>query len=329
MMKKMLETDPTIEYSFSNYNAYEKKYSGQDLNGKRLLIYRPRSIGDQLITTALVAFLKDRFPKCVIDYYCDPYVVPLWDGIPIFISPTPICFDGAKRSDYTLFLEGLYENDKEPDQDDCYTTMFRYAGFPSVDSKWKRPYLRFRPDELKRPANAPEKYILVQWEASAIYRSYPPRELAGLCARLAKHTTVVIVGQYPYPYVHGPNIIDLRQKTPGFRSLVPWVANASAVLCPDSSIGHLAACFPSVPTVSLWGSYDPRVRVAHYPNHIPLFAEKVCRFAPCFHGLVSEPPRGGCATATNDDPQSWVCGQIAAITPDMIVNTLLTAVNKC
>lgn len=329
LFSKMRDKDPTIEARVSVYNAYEKRYCGQDLNGKRLLIYRPKSIGDQLITTALVAFLKDRFPRCVIDYYCEPGVMDLWAGIPIHVSPTPIVFDAAVSYDYTLFLEGLYENDVEPDQDDCYTTMFRYAGFPEVDPKWKRPFMVFDPSELERPVKAPQMpYILVQWDASAIYRSYPPNMLARLCAQLADRYPVVIVGTFPYPYVHHPNVIDLRTKTRGFRGIIPWVKNAGAILCPDSSVGHLAACFPEVPTVSLWGSYDPKDRVRHYSNHIPLVAEKVCQFAPCRIGLVKEPPRNLCSRAANDEPQNWVCNQIKAIDPNLILSTLISSIRK-
>lgn len=324
LFNRMRDKDPTIEARVSIYNAFEKRYCGQDLNGKRLLIYRPKSIGDQLITTALVAYLKDRFPKCVIDYYCEPSVVDLWNGIPVHVSPTPIVFDSARLYDYTLFLEGLYENNLEPDQDDCYTTMFRYSGFDRVDPKWKKPHLVFREEELKRPGNAPEgPYILVQWESSAVYRSYPPNELARLCASLADHHPVVIVGQFPYPYVHHKNVLDLRMKTKRFRDLVPWVKNAGVILCPDSSVGHLAACFPDVKCVSLWGSYDPNDRVKYYPNHVPLMMDKICPHSPCRVGLVKAPPRQLCAKAPNDVPQNWTCCQIRAIPPELIQKTLL------
>lgn len=328
LFNRMREKDPTIEARVSVYNAYEKRYCGQDLNGKRLLIYRPKSIGDQLITTALVRYLKERFPSCVIDYYCEPQVTEMWDGLPIHVSPTPMVFDAAKQYDYTLFLEGLYENDVEPDQDNCYTTMFRYAGFPEVDPKWKVPWLVPTEEELKRPEKPEAPYILVQWEASAVYRSYPPNVLAKLCADLAETHPVVIVGTYPVPYVHHSNVLDLRMRTRKFRELIPWVANAGVILCPDSSVGHLAACFPEVPTISLWGSYHPYDRVRYYRNHLPLMAEKVCPFSPCRIGLVKEPPRNLCERSPNDVKQNWVCNQIKAISPELIKSTLFNYIRK-
>lgn len=329
LFNRMREKDPSIQARASIYNAFEKRYCGQDLQGKRLLLYRPKSIGDQMITSALVAFLKDRFPRCVIDYYLEPNVLELWDGVGIHLSPTPIVFDAAKSYDYTLFLEGLYENNVEPDQDDCYTTMFRYAGFPDVDPKWKRPFLVFAEHELKRAANAPgTPYILVQWEASAVYRSYPPRQLAKLCANLAEHHPVVIVGNFPYPYVHHSNVTDLRMKTRRFREIIPWVKNAGIVLCPDSSVGHLAACFPEVPVVSLWGSYHPNDRVKWYSNHIPLMMNGICPFSPCRYGLVQEPPRACCERSKGDEPQNWVCNSLKAIPEELITKTLLENIRK-
>lgn len=328
LLNKMRDKDNTIEARVSVYNAYEKRYCGQDLNGKRLLLYRPKSIGDQMITTALVAFLKHHFPRCVIDCYLEPQVVELWNGIKVHLSPTPVVFDSAKSYDYTLFLEGLYENDVEPDQDDCYTTMFRYAGFNNVDPRWKRPYMVFEDHELVRPDSHPEPYILVQWDASAVYRSYPPNMLAKLCHDLADHHPVVIVGNFPYPYVHHQNVTDLRGKTRRFREIIPWVKNAGIVLCPDSSVGHLAACFPEVPTVSLWGSYSPNDRVRHYSNHIPVTAPQVCPFSPCRFGLQKEPPRHCCERAVNDEPQNWVCNQIKAIEPSVIGQLLLQNIRK-
>jgi len=330
MLNRMREKDNSIEARVSVYNAWERKYAGQDLSGKRLLMYRPKSIGDQLITSALVKYLKTLFPTCVIDYYLDPHVTELWNGIPINLSPTPITLDACQNCDYTLFLEGLYENNLEPDQDDCYTTTFRYAGFFDVPAEHKKPWMVFTEEELKRPAKAPETpYILVQWEASAIYRSYPPRELARLCAELAETYHVVLVGNNPYQYVHHKNVTDLRNRTKKFREIIPWVANAGIVLCPDSSVGHLAACFPEVPVVSLWGSYSPEDRVKWYPNHIPIVgAKEACRFAPCRHGLHREPPRNLCERSPIDNPNAWVCNTLKSIPAEFIKETLFNHIRK-
>lgn len=76
-------------------------------------------------------------------------------------------------------------------------------------------------------------------------------------------------------------VVNLLNRVKSFRMHVPLIERASLLICPDSSFGHLAACFPHVPVISLWGVFHPDNRVKYYGNHYPLHNFDVCRWAPC------------------------------------------------
>jgi ADP-heptose:LPS heptosyltransferase len=302
------------------------------------------------MVTGVVAYLLHRWPRARIDIYCSPHVMSLWAGLPVRVLPAPLVFDAAKTYDFHLFYDQMLEQNGEPDQECAYDDLFGYAGLADVTDSWKRPRVELLDEDFAELASFrwPAQWAVVQLQASNPNRTYPPDQLARFCVRYLQRypqDEIVLVGEdkpvglmlmfenafeaeLDLADIHGKDRTDyyLRMRKlvgllKSFRSLVPLVARARLVVGPDSSLGHLAAAFPKVPVISLWGLFDPDDRVKYYRNHTPLFFPLVCPHAPCRNHQFKL-PQEQCREALNATPgeQPW-CNALRHIDPETILRT--------
>lgn len=335
-------------HSMSIWNSYHRPFAGQELNGKRLAIYRHAAYGDQLMVTGIAAYIAHRWPKAQIDVYCAPNVIDLWGGLAVRAIKAPLTFDAARAYDFHLFYDQMLEENREWDQGCAYDDLFAFAGLTDVPPFWKRPHAIVLKEDFAELSNfsLPGPIAVVQLQATNPNRTYPPAQLARFCHLfLAKHRdwSIALVGldqptgillqfenaweeELSLAHLHGRHraefavriwkLVGVLQR---FRSLVPLVSRAGLVICPDSSIGHLAAAFPAVPVISLWGIFSPDDRVKYYENHRALYFPNACPHAPC-RNHEFKLPQEKCREAINATPgeQVW-CNALRAITPEAIL----------
>jgi ADP-heptose:LPS heptosyltransferase len=332
---QLLAGAPRTEWRWSSFNSYERRYGGQDLNGKKLVIYRHSAFGDQLIASSLPFYLKSRFPKSLIHFYCHPSVMPLWNGdvnVEGSALPLPIQFDAMKLYDYQLFFEGMLEGNSEMDQSNCYDDMFAYSGLMDVPDEFKRPHIQFSPEDyrlynevMSSKSRISGPYLLYHLSPANPNRCYPFAQALKLfdlfLTRYPKYT-VVVVGQGKdatgKKFVELPKrerVLNLVDAMDDFRQMIPFVRHASVVVCPDSAVLHLSACFPDVPVISLWGLFHPNDRAKYYKNNRGLFLPAACKHAPC-HDHNFFLPEGKCKDA---GPKTGYCHAIEAISPELVM----------
>lgn len=339
-LDELINQSPSTQFRWSSLNSYERRYSGQDLNGKRVVVYRHNACGDQLIASAVPRYLKTLFPDATVHMYCHANVLPLWLGnefVEGCAIPLPIQFEILSAYDYHIFFEGMLESNSEPDQHNCYDDMFNFIGFWNVPQQFKRPYIKPMPDDYIRfielGFHPEDKFILIHLCPNNLNRAYPPGEteevVQQLCIEFDKSWKIVLVGTNLSPEFKSmvnevttggwrERVVSLVDQTKSFRDLIPFVEFASAIICPDSSIMHLAACFPDTPVVSLWGLFHPNDRMLYYPNNTPL--RGTCPHSPCrdhnFH-LPTEQCKD--AWKLPKEQIKW-CHALASIQPETIVN---------
>lgn len=310
----LLSKHPDANYTLSSFNSYERRYSGQHLKrGESLLVYRHGAYGDTLMTTAVMEAIRRRCPEAHIDLYCRPEGAEMWYGVAkVRVWPGYPPFDSARRYTYHLLYENMLENNSEDDQGCAVDDMLQFAGIDpaSVPDEEKLPVVVEKDEDVYSPNPQVRvgqkgwgKYIVVQREASNPNRTWPHTGKLLDLLRKELPDYVVFESKPKDPW------------TPRFRNLIPVVREASLVICPDSSIGHLAAAFPHVPVISLWGLFNPNDRIKYYRNHHPLFVPDVCPHAPCRSHLFTLPAK--CKDAPGFDGKS--CAALAAITPEMVV----------
>lgn len=308
-MEQSLLTEYGLQasYRLSHFNSYERRYHGQHLStADTLCIYRHGAIGDTLMTIALVAELHRRCPDARIVVYTRPGNVDLWHGLGVTVVGGFPIFEDIRSASH-LFYENMLENDSEPDQGCSIDNLFQFAGIDpaTVADERKVPVVVERKDDEYDWQNYPPqdcKYVVLHANASNPNRTYPHVErLVEILER--EGMDVYCIG-------------DGCRAFPKFRNTIPLVKHAALVICPDSSIGHLAAAFPSVPVISLWGLFHPNDRIRYYRNHHPLTGFSACPHAPCrSHEFIL--PKRRCKDAPTFDGKS--CAVLASITPEMIV----------
>jgi ADP-heptose:LPS heptosyltransferase len=311
-------SDIYTDFTVSAFNSYERRYDGSDANGKNIAVYRHNAFGDSLIATALPRYIRTLYPDAKVYFYCHPDMFDMHLGNQ-FIEhnmaiPIPIPFEACRFfHHWHVFYEGMLENNSEPDQNNCYDDMFGFCGFRDVPPHFKRPYIFIRPSDYASVRNWETdekikldlggKYIVYQLMPANENRSYPvlySRMFWQLFNENFSDYRIYVVGLDEHGRRAGifrdlPKTVNMLHKAPSFRHLIPLLENAKLVICPDSSIGHLAACFPHVPVISLWGEFHPDDRVKYYGNHYPIFHGKdACRLAPC-HCHEFEMNIGKCA----------------------------------
>ena len=335
----VMKKGPGTDLHWSSFNSFERRYGGQDLSGKKLLVYRHNAFGDQLMISALPRYIKSLYPDSIIHVYCVPSMLPLWLGnsyVGYTAIPIPIPFDLHDMYDYHLMFEGMLENNSERDQSCSYDDMFAYAGLSSVSDRWKRPYVAELPEDYvqfnkyREDGRIADNFVIYHAAPANMNRAYPPKKGAEVCRILAEEMGQVIVlgldkeDSYRYQFT-GDGVLNLINEVPSFRSIIPFIKESRCVICPDSAIMHLAACFEEVPVVSLWGVFHPNDRAKYYNNNTPLDAFDWCAKAPCRdHNFYL--PEDNCKKSIDWDKH--YCSALSHIPIKIIVNTVLSKLKK-
>jgi hypothetical protein len=124
-----------ISFRQSSFNSFLRPYGGADLNGKRLAVFRHSAFGDQLMTTSVVGYLKNKYPRASIDVYCAPNVLNIWDGLPVAAIAAPMRFETLVGYDWHLLFDQMLEENREPDQACAYDDLFALRR-PARRAKW-------------------------------------------------------------------------------------------------------------------------------------------------------------------------------------------------
>lgn len=338
----------------SGLGHYTRRYGGQDLAGKHLLVWRGHGVGDQLIVAGLLRILKLRYPTARIDFLAHPRITQiLWSGadtldpedsdpIPFTPVPEPMSFDQWKTYDYHWILDDMCESDLEPDQPCTWDGMLTSAGIDPADvpACMKRPYcLVTDTDRLDAAAwlracgiDLDTPLILWQLAASTEIRSYhpePTRQALRLIASRHPEAVIILIGNHLQQAQYEPLAVvpTLWENFSGrLRTTFALAEQAAVCVAPDSMLNHVAEAL-GTPAVGLWSSFHPRDRVQHYASHHPLYQPASCGHGPCrIHECGDQPP--GCPVAMRDPlahPWGRYCRGLAEIAPERIAD----AVDHC
>ena len=116
---------------------------------------------------------------------------------------------------------------------------------------------------LPKPwSQASPGYVLFCDRASTALRSVPSAHAAAMVDRIWQRYGLPVLGFHPIAH---PRYHDVSCHSPDLDHFMAWVRQARAVVGIDSSAIHLAAGF-DVPTLAIFASIDPALRVRDYPH---------------------------------------------------------------
>jgi len=333
---------------------------GQNLDNKKIAIWRTGGYGDLLFITPIVEYLKRRYPTCKVSVATSERFRDVWKNNPNIDQFTssfslPIRLSFVEKHDYVGIFEGTIENFKGEGQY-CALDAFAFnLGIFDMPLELKRPRYYLKSSEINVAKNKvrsasglniyKEPYICFQWKSSSRLRDYPYEKLIAVMYKLQQITgyKIVILTHPNYR-----NLIDheiamaeehmLEADKPldyinlagitSYRESAGVLALSSGLVGIDSSLAHLAAAL-GVPSVTIYGPFKAEWRTLYNRNNISLQKQNLCPNAPCaYHtppGVQDGLPYHLC-TNHNELPQyskDKFCRVMNGVTVDEVVDSFM------
>lgn len=330
--------------------------AGAFLPGAKVLIERcrERGIGDLLFMTGPLSYIQHvTGGTAMLDFYTLAERGHILANHPALRFKTalagPVHYDDFPLYDYHWFVDTATEHQEEADQLNVYDALFAELGFDPKDipAEYKRPSLHLvdvdnknldqffyfihceRQIDLRRTP-----YYVVCPFANSSLRCLPYGTWLQIIAELAQRAHVVVLGSLDQrlpvtdttvgEFVAALNTLGSRVVNAlgwvSVRTMASVISKSRAVVCLDSGPLYVAQAL-RVPAVSVWGAYDPRVRIGYDATYMELavWERAACRFSPCFaySGFPASKCPGGAdqsmCQVLQDTPTDAVMSKIAAL----------------
>jgi len=277
-------------------NIY-KPYRGQELEDKRLLIFRTGGIGDLLFIQPNLIYLKEKYPSCEISFACGPQyqsMVENWDCVDEVLD-LPFTLKSLREANYHALFEGVIERCKLAEKINAYNLFTEWLGLNLPDElllpkqRAKEDKVTYCLDKLSEWNVEPEDFILMQLRASSPIRTPSPRFWIDMIDSLTDRSHKIVLTDSPRQAEYVDNFMQLlknQDKVFNFcqfsKSLdysIALTQLAKGVIATDSALNHIAASL-SVPCYGIYGPFPGHIRLKTYPKARWVDAKRHC--APCY-----------------------------------------------
>jgi len=284
------------KYPFRNYF---KRYHGQNLNGKKLLIWRTGGIGDLIFIQPLLKRLKSLYPTCKITFCTanrnTPILKTFPKGLVDYIGSLPFSLDILKNHDYHLTFEGAIERCQESHTLDCYKIFQKMAGV-DFDVEDYIPELIPNNDIIEEyKGKIPEKVVMIQPRASSIIRTLSFKKLIELATKVSEAGFVAGIQDsfensnnlqgFIDKNLSNVNVFNLANLS---KTISHGVVNAYycvGSISTDSAFTHINAAL-NKPVVGLYGPFKGELRMKYYKTgdwvNLSDSGWNECKRCPCF-----------------------------------------------
>ena len=226
------------------------------------------TLGDSIIGMNALAWLKTQHPGLRIHLYRTPHAPPFVERLyqlarhivePVTYLPQPL---RALPEDVVDLSDFLYWPmfARQPMVDFFIRGLGIALETVPASAKANRWLSRVSVPSVPRPW-ADSSYILFCDRASTPLRTVPPEHAAAMVDRIWQRYGIPVLGFHPMSH---PRYHDVSRQSRNLDEFTAWVKGASAVIGTDSSAIHIAAGF-EIPTLAVFVSIDPALRVRDYP----------------------------------------------------------------
>jgi len=287
-------------------NMY-KPYSGQEVEGKTILVFRTGGIGDLLFIQPNLNYLKSKY-DCFIKFACGPQyqsMVETWDCVDEVLD-LPFETQHLHKSDYHMLFEGVIERCRQAETVNAYNLFSTWLGLNLPDSLLipkQEPKIEMIDEcmEILEGWNlSNESFILTQLRASSPIRTPRPQFWLNVIDELTDKGHNIVLTDNPRQSEAVAEFISLTKnpdKVFNFcehsKSLDYSIAVtkfAKMTLTTDSAFSHIAASL-NVPCFGVFGPFPGYIRLKTYPRSYWVDAQKEC--APCFIHSQEACPKAG------------------------------------
>jgi len=302
--------NPSEKMFVDNY----RRYSGEDLTGKTLLVWREGGIGDLLFIRPILAHLKSLYDCKIVFATRKQYweMLKLWDCIDKLVQ-VPFPATEMYEADYHLTFMGVIEKIKEAETTDVHDLFSRYAGLDPDNIEWTVPMPTA--SRNKWFLTAPKNYAVVQGSSSSPVRTPRIKSTVTAINAITEKGLFAVIADSQHKarqaddiisMVDSPDmVINFARFTETIQDAVKLISSAQLVVAPDSSMVHIAA-MQGVPCVGIYGPFSADSRTQRYPlcetiepeasdccseggKHCFLHSHKGCEyFEQCWQNLDNE-----------------------------------------
>jgi len=265
----------------------------------RIVVVATGGLGDSLWIMPFVRELRRLWPRSAILVVTETRNKPAWINFPYInglISDAYYSMESAMtKSDEAYCFGGVATVYKQYMRKDPVEAVFDMAEIPAPkDHRLMRPHLVITIDEGKK-AEAflkehgieikRDKIICIGAESSTNNRNWPieymietSRQLAGSgykviwLGKTPELAEKVLKAEYKVPGVL--NLID----DTGLRQAMSIIALSDLYIGPNSALMVIAAAL-EIPTIGLFGSFNPKIRCKFYTKFLPIWGRAKC--SPC------------------------------------------------
>lgn len=298
---------------YRNVNAYE----GQPLKDHSLLILWLAGMGDTISFAPALLSLQQQYPQARIDLLTIPVLYEILQsaGFTGTMVPYPAPTKVAEAYDYFLPLEEL-GRDPAHLRLDSIDFAAKLLGQPSGLAAPTFSIDAAAREKMKLPP-APLIRAGLQIKGLSPLRTYPSDLLAQVLRGLVHGGYEVHLlgaeGDCAAPSAP-PRLYNDCGKTTTFSETAALVEQMQVMICPDSYLLHLAGAL-QIPTVAIFSTIAPRLRVSRYPSVTALAPDLPC--APCSVVQDDRCPIG--------HPEC-VALRSASVSPEVILKTVQTLI---
>lgn len=281
-----------------------KRYKGQDLKKKKLLVIRTGGLGDIMFSQPVIKYLKEKNPNAFIVYACAPrysLIFKSWPkGLVDQAISSPFSTKLFNEMDYHLPYEGSIERNFESHEVNAYDIYSEMAGLniDHTDPKYK---IELIPDEESlrkvKPYLPKEKFIVIQVRGTSPHRMMTTAKWVSILQKLEKeidHKFIFIdtpensglydrlVSEYD---LDKDRYINLSSISKDINYAIAVISLSEGVVGIDSAMAHIGAALDK-PVMGIFGPFKGDLRLRYY-KHSEWVEPKDCEcpLLPCFlHG---------------------------------------------
>jgi len=289
----------------TKFEKLYKPYRGENLDNKRLLIWRTGGIGDLLFIQPNMIHLKEKYPTSEILFACGPQyhaMVETWDCIDKLVD-LPFNYLQMVRSDYHVTFEGVIERCEEAKEVNAYRLFTQWMGLDLPDEKLipkqeaKKEWFEKARGALWSWGINNKPFILAQLRASSPIRTPRPQVWGKALDLLAsKGYNIVItdnkrfesgIENFIETFISKENrerVFNYAPFSETLDSTIALAAHSSLVLSIDSALVHIAASLGKR-SLTLYGPFPSKVRISTYGDLADSIECNKVSCAPCYiHG---------------------------------------------
>jgi ADP-heptose:LPS heptosyltransferase len=281
------------------FKHYFKRYQGEDLTDKKLLIWRTGGIGDLLFIQPILKRIKELYPTCQITFCTaarnSPILLNYPKGTIDKIGQLPFSLDILKQNDYHITFEGSIERCKEAHNLNCYD-IFRNMTKLNFNISDYIPELYPSSTILEDLKNKiPPKTIMIQPRATSIVRSLSINKIVELVRKINDAGFIAgiqdsTLNAHKISYLINNKLSGLKVHNLAVTSknIAYGVGNAyycAGGIVTDSAFTHILAALKK-PVVGLYGPFRGELRMKYYDTgdwiNISDSDWNECNNCPCY-----------------------------------------------